>query len=54
MSIKSFFDLQVWQLSHNFVIHVYNITKNFPRDERYGLISQFRRAAVSIPANPVK
>ena len=51
MSIKSFFDLQVWQLSHDFVIYVNNITRNYPRDEIYGLISQFRRAAVSIPAN---
>ncbi len=51
MTIKSFFDLYVWQVSHDFVIHVYKITQNYPEDEMYGLVSQFRRAAVSIPAN---
>ncbi len=51
MPIKSFFDLEVWIFSHDFVIEVYKITRNYPRDEVYGLISQFRRAAVSISAN---
>ncbi len=48
---KSFQDLIVWQKSHSFVLKVYQITAKFPADERFGLISQFRRAAVSIPAN---
>ena len=48
---KSFQDLLVWQKSHQFVLGVYGLTKNFPRSETYGLTSQFRRAAVSIPAN---
>ena len=43
--------LQVWQKSHNLVLQVYKITKGFPGDERYGLTSQLRRAAVSIPSN---
>lgn len=40
-----------WQKSHEFVLYVYKVTKCFPEDERYGLTSQFRRAAVSIEAN---
>lgn len=40
-----------WQKAHEFVLKVYRITKGFPEDERFGLISQFRRAAVSIEAN---
>ncbi len=48
---KSFTDLIVWQKAHQFVLEVYRVTKNFPKDETYGLTSQFRRASVSIPAN---
>jgi four helix bundle protein len=48
---KSFQDLIVWQRAHEFVLGVYRISKGFPREEIYGLTSQFRRAAVSIPAN---
>jgi four helix bundle protein len=40
-----------WQKAHAFVLSVYRITKHFPDDERYGLTSQFRRAAISIEAN---
>jgi four helix bundle protein len=40
-----------WQKAHIFVLAVYRITKSFPTEERYGLTSQFRRAAVSIEAN---
>lgn len=50
-SSKSFRDLECWQKAHTFVQAVYQVTKCFPEDERYGLISQFRRAAVSIAAN---
>ena len=46
-----FQDLIVWQKSHAFVMQVYAATRSFPRDELYGLTSQFRRAAVSIAAN---
>ena len=48
---KCFQDLEVWQKAHELVLDVYRMTKGFPSDERYGLISQMRRAAVSVPAN---
>jgi four helix bundle protein len=48
---RTFQDLIVWQKAHQFVLHVYEITKDFPAIETYGLVSQLRRAAVSIPAN---
>ena len=48
---RSFRDLIVWQKAHEFVLETYNLTKQFPRDERYCLIPQMRRAAISIPAN---
>ena len=48
---RSFQDLIVWQKAHAFVLEVYRLTAGFPKHELYGLTSQFRRAAVSIPAN---
>jgi len=48
---KSFEDLIVWQKAHQFVLEVYKLTEKFPKNEIYGLTSQFRRAAISIPAN---
>jgi len=51
METKSFKDLIVWQKAHHFVLDVYNFTKLFPKDEIFGLTSQFRRASVSIAAN---
>ncbi|MCH7826703.1 MAG: four helix bundle protein [Bacteroidetes bacterium] len=51
---KSFQDLIVWQKAHKFVLKVYEISKDFPKNEIYGLTSQFRRAAVSIAANIVE
>jgi four helix bundle protein len=48
---KSFLQLIVWQKAHQFVLGVYRFTDVFPRAEIYGLTSQLRRAAVSIPAN---
>jgi len=48
---KSFEDLLVWQKAHSFVLMVYRLTGLFPKHEVFGLASQFRRAAVSIPAN---
>ena len=48
---KRFQDLIVWQKAHQFVLAVYRYTAVFPKTEIYGLTSQFRRAAVSIPAN---
>ncbi|MBP5497995.1 MAG: four helix bundle protein [Muribaculaceae bacterium] len=43
--------LECWQKAHEFVKFVYEVTKHFPEDERFGLTSQFRRAAISIAAN---
>jgi len=43
--------LDVWKRSVEFVVQIYKMTETFPRDERFGLTSQVRRAAVSIPAN---
>ncbi len=51
MASISFKDILAWQKAHEFVIRVYKTTKTFPEWERYGLCSQFQRAAVSIPAN---
>jgi four helix bundle protein len=48
---KSFEDLIMWKKAHQFVLAVYRYTENFPKQEMYGLVSQLRRAAVSIPAN---
>jgi len=50
-STKSFTELVVWQKAHLFVLTVYKLTKEFPKEEVYGLTSQFRRAAISIAAN---
>lgn len=48
---KKFEDLVVWQKAHQFVLDVYLFTESFPSKETYGLSSQFRRAAISVPAN---
>jgi len=48
---RTFEDLVVWQKAHQFVLTVYRFTEQFPNEERFGLTSQLRRAAVSIPAN---
>jgi four helix bundle protein len=49
--MKTHKDLDVWKDSIDLVVHIYQITKEFPREELYGLTSQIRRAAVSVPAN---
>jgi four helix bundle protein len=49
--IKTHRDLKVWQLGMDFTEQIYSLTKAFPDSERFGLISQLRRAAVSVPAN---
>ncbi len=48
---KTFQDLKVWQKSHELVLQIYETSKHFPKEEMFGLTSQIRRAAVSIPAN---
>ena len=47
----SFQQLEAWQEAHRLVLMVYQVTREFPGEERYGLVVQMRRAAVSIPAN---
>lgn len=49
--IKSFTDLLAWQEAHKLVISLYSITKNFPKEEIYGLTNQMRRAGISISSN---
>jgi four helix bundle protein len=51
MAYQSYRDLIVWQKAMEMVVQVYAITKQFPKEELYGLTSQVRRAAVSIPSN---
>jgi four helix bundle protein len=43
--------LEVWKRAIDFVVRVYKMTESFPREEKFGLTSQIRRAAVSVPAN---
>ncbi len=49
--LKNYKDLNVWQKSYELCLKVYRITAKFPNEERYGLTSQIRRSAVSIPSN---
>jgi four helix bundle protein len=49
--LQRFEHLEVWKKSHGLVIEVYRLTANFPNEEKFGLTSQMRRSAVSIPAN---
>ena len=48
---KTFEDLVVWQKAHTFVLQVYRHSRDFPKREIYGLTTQLRRAAMSVPAN---
>lgn len=48
---KSFENLIVWQKAHHLALEIYEITAKFPVEEKFGLVSQMRRAAISIPAN---
>lgn len=51
MATQKFTELLVWQKAHQFVLQVYAYCQNFPKEERYALSSQLKRAAVSIAAN---
>lgn len=51
MGVSRYQDLTVWKHAHRLVLGVYRVTRTYPTDERFGLISQMRRAAISIPAN---
>ncbi|GAG73994.1 unnamed protein product [marine sediment metagenome] len=49
--IKNFQDLRIWQIGIEVVKDIYILTKKFPKEELYGLTSQMRRSAISIPSN---
>ncbi len=49
--IRSYRDLDVWKQGMQITLQVYKLTRTFPDDEKYGLVSQLRRAAVSVPSN---
>ena len=49
--MTSYKELTVWKYSYQFGLEIYLITKKFPSDEKFGLVSQLRRASVSIPSN---
>jgi len=49
--IKNFYDLDTWKKAHDLVLDVYKVTDNFPKEEKYGLTAQLRRASSSITAN---
>jgi four helix bundle protein len=51
VTVGNYQDLAVWNKSHQLVLNVYKVTKTFPHEELYGLTSQIRRAALSIPTN---
>lgn len=51
---RTFKDLIVWKKSYQLVLEVYKLTKDFPKEEIYGLVQQMRKAVVSIPANIVE
>lgn len=48
---RDFRNYKVWEKAHAFTLNIYDITSNFPSDEKYGLISQLRRASSSVPTN---
>lgn len=49
--MQNYQELKVWQKSHAFVLEIYKLTDTFPNNETFGLASQMRRSAVSVPAN---
>lgn len=49
--MQRFTDLKVWQRSHQLVLPIYRLTQGYPPEERFGLVSQIRRAAASVPTN---
>jgi four helix bundle protein len=49
--LKNYRELNVWQKAYGLCLEIYKVTRDFPKEERYGLTSQIRRAGVSIPSN---
>lgn len=54
MKVNKFEDLKVWRIGHELTIKIYNLSRTFPKNELYGLVSQLRRASSSVPANIVE
>ncbi len=54
MKIKSFEELEVWQKAHELTLLIYKLTKRFPKEERFGITSQMRRASSAVAANIVE
>lgn len=52
--VKTFRDLLVWRKAHDLVLEIYKVTKEFPKEEKFGLVSQLRRSASSVPTNIVE
>ncbi len=52
--MRDFKKYKVWELGHKITLEIYRITKDFPKEELYGMTSQMRRAAYSIPSNIVE
>lgn len=51
MAVRSYQELETWQVAMKLVAEVYRVTREFPKEEIYGLTNQPRRAAVSVPSN---
>lgn len=49
--LRSYKDLEVWKVSMSLVTRIYEVARSFPTDEKFGLTSQIKRAAISIPSN---
>lgn len=49
--IRNFTDLEAWKAAQALAVHVYSLTKKYPKDEIFGIVNQMRRAAVSVPSN---
>lgn len=49
--MRNYKELKVWEKAHDITLNIYEITKDFPSEEKFGIISQLRRASSSIPTN---
>lgn len=49
--MKDYRELKVWEKAHKAALTIYSLTKNFPKEEQFNLVSQIRRSAVSVPTN---
>ena len=54
MNVKTFKDLIVWQKAHKLTLRIYKATKIFPKEEKFGIVSQIRRSSSAIPTNIVE